>query len=101
MSSEKYEMLKKVQGGFLADKTKNFVIPGLISANETMDEAFENFNSPLENKGNYVKVMFKISYDVETWKDPKTGKKIKDGGDVDMRSTFINLNDKKLTFSPE
>jgi len=71
MSSEKYEMLKKVQGGFLADKTKNFVIPGLISANETMDEAFENFNSPLENKGNYVKVMFKISYDVSKTKDAK------------------------------
>ena len=52
-----------------------------------MDVAFNNFNSPLESKDDFVKVMFKITYD-------------QNDGDDDMRSTFINLTD-LLSFTPE
>lgn len=56
-------MLTKIQKGFQADEKKNFVIPGMLSANEQMDIAFENFVSPLESRGDYVKVVFKIETD--------------------------------------
>jgi hypothetical protein len=36
------------------------VIPGILTANDTKELAFDNFTSQLENKGEYVKVMIKI-----------------------------------------
>jgi hypothetical protein len=71
-------MLTKIQKGFSSDEKKNFVIPGMLSANEQMDVAFENFVSPLESRGDYVKVVFKIETDLKT-------------GDDDMRANFCNL----------
>jgi len=34
MTSAKYEILKRVQAGFLSDDLKNFVIPGMLQTNE-------------------------------------------------------------------
>lgn len=63
MAQHKFDMLKKVQDNFKKDETKLFAIPGMLASNVAMEEAFRNFSSPLESKGNFVKVMFKIEYD--------------------------------------
>lgn len=42
----------------------------MLSASSEMNEAFENFRSPLDNKGKFARVMFKIRLDVNGVADP-------------------------------
>ena len=86
MSKKKYDMIKKLQSYNCSDEKKNFVIPGLLSSNVTQDAAFKNFTSPLDNRGDFVKVMFKISYDKF--------------GTEECRTSLINLS-QELSFTPE
>jgi hypothetical protein len=49
---------------------RSFIFPGMLSASSEMNEAFENFRSPLDNKGKFARVMFKIRLDVNGVADP-------------------------------
>lgn len=59
----------------------------MLSASSDMSTAFENFRSPLENKGKFAKVMFKIALDFEGVKDSNDGNR-------KINSNCILLNEK-------
>ena len=60
------------------NEKRRFIFQGLMSANKSTDECFQNFKSPFNNSGEYAKVMFKIRTDQK--------------GDGKMRTTFMNLH---------
>ena len=45
------------------DEDRKFAIPGMISANHKLADAFKSLRSPLKNEGNYIKVMFRVKID--------------------------------------
>jgi len=91
MPTQRFSKLIKLKGHFAAVEgrpSKNFIIPGFMTANKKKEKVFENFRSPFGNHGNYVKVLFKIAIDEKLNKINPT------------RTTFVNLNnanDKRLT----
>lgn len=81
-------MLQTLKGNYAQER--KFIIPGIMTANKTKEQCFENFLSPFGSHGNYVKVLFKIKIDTE--------------GKDNCRTTFMNLCAKgknMLTMTPD
>jgi hypothetical protein len=47
----------------IARGEREFLFPGMLIAHSDMENAFENFRTPLDNKGKFTRVMFKIKID--------------------------------------
>jgi hypothetical protein len=56
MPVKKFDELMKLRR--TETNKKSFILPGLISANKTLEKCFENLQTPFGNHGNFVKVVF-------------------------------------------
>lgn len=76
MKEEKVNELMDLKKHYKHQGRREFIFPGMLSASSEMSCAFDNFRSPLHNKGKFAKVMFKIKIDDTGVKDKNDGNKI-------------------------
>ncbi len=76
MKQQKVDQLIDLKKNYRIGKgEREFMFPDMLIAHSVMDNAFENFRTPLDNNGKFARVMFKIKIDQEGVQDPNDGNK--------------------------